>query len=68
MPAAKTQPESPSAALAPAIRDLPITLPSLQIAVVRVQVPMPDDDYEAFMNTLKAMKSALIAKPGKEKS
>jgi hypothetical protein len=41
-------------------RDLPVTLPSLEIAVLRVPVPMSEEDYETLTNALTAMKRALV--------
>jgi hypothetical protein len=45
-------------------RELPITLPSLNIAILRVKVPMDEQDYSALENSIKAFKNALVAKPG----
>jgi hypothetical protein len=41
-------------------RDLPITLPSLELAVLRVPVPMTEEDFTALMSTLNAMKKRLV--------
>jgi len=45
-------------------RDLPVTLPSLEIATLRVQVPMSEEDYNALAGALTAMKKALVKPPG----
>lgn len=45
----------------PTVRDLPVTLPSLDIAVLRVRVPMTSADYDALMGALAGMKHALVA-------
>jgi hypothetical protein len=42
------------------IRELPVTLPSLQIAVLKLPVPMTEIDYTTLVNSLTAMKGALI--------
>ena len=45
------------------MRDLAITLPtSLEVAVIRLPIPMSDADYRTIMRSLKAMKDALVAK------
>jgi hypothetical protein len=42
-------------------RDLPITLPSnLDIAVLRVPVPMTPQDFKTLVNTLNAMEKSLV--------
>ncbi len=41
-------------------RDLPVTLPSLEIAVLRVPVPMTEEDYQTLTGALAAMKKALV--------
>jgi hypothetical protein len=45
------------------MRDLPITLPSLQVAVIRVPFPMDPTDYDAMLASLAAFKPALIKQP-----
>jgi hypothetical protein len=50
------------------IRELPVTLPSLQIAVLKLPVPMTETDYATLVNTLNAMKAALVRQePTQEK-
>ena len=41
-------------------RDLPITLPSLNIAVLRLPVPMTEVDFTTLINSLTLMKGALV--------
>jgi hypothetical protein len=49
-------PENPSGG---ATRELPITLPSLEIAVLRLPVPMTEEDYDTLLQALEGMKKAL---------
>jgi hypothetical protein len=49
-------------------RELPITLPSLNIAVLRVPFPMDSADYDALETTLKAFKTALTKQVSKGES
>lgn len=45
------------------LRDLPITLPSLELAVLRVPVPMSTEDFDALVSALNAMKKKLVGTP-----
>lgn len=45
------------------MRDFPITLPSLQIAVLRLPVPMSAADYVWLMELLEAMRAGLVGPP-----
>ncbi len=45
-------------------RELPVTLPSLEIAVLKLPVPMSEDDFATLVNTLTGFKKNLIATPG----
>jgi hypothetical protein len=47
--------------------DLPVTLPSLEIAVFRVPVPMSEDDYKTITSSLATMKKALVREGDPEK-
>ncbi len=47
----------------PVMRDLPITLPSLQVAIIRVPFPMDLTDYDALSASLAAFKPALVKQP-----
>jgi len=42
------------------MRDLPVTLPSLNVAVVRVPTRMTTQDYDVLMASLEAWKPALV--------
>jgi len=44
-------------------RELPITLPSLQVAILKVACPMSEEDYEALSNALELFRNALTKKP-----
>jgi hypothetical protein len=46
-----------------AMRDLPVTLPSLNIAILRVPSPMTELDFTTLIDSLNAWKPALTAKP-----
>ena len=63
-PAATKTPKKPM--LGTAMRDLPITLPSLAVAVLRVPVPMTEDDFNALSMSLTAFKPSLTKKPEKQ--
>lgn len=42
------------------MRDLPITLPSLAVAVLRVPVPMTKTDFDALLSALQSFEGALL--------
>jgi hypothetical protein len=42
------------------LRELPVTLPSLEIAILKLPVPMSEEDYSTLVNALGAMKKALV--------
>lgn len=42
-------------------RDLPFTLPSLTVVVLRLPVPISEEDYEALIGHLEGMRPALTA-------
>lgn len=44
------------------MRELPITLPSLNIAVLKIPTPMSELDFTTLVNSLAAWKDALVAK------
>lgn len=48
------------------MRDFPITLPSLVIAVIRIPVPMDEQDYDALISALSYMKDALLKNPAQD--
>lgn len=50
------------------MRELPITLPSLEIAIIKVPVPMSSIDYENLMATLALWKDALVKEPMSEET
>lgn len=45
------------------MRELPITLPSLSVAVLKIPQPMTATDFDFLSNTLAALKAALTAAP-----
>lgn len=45
------------------MRELPITLPSLNIAVLKVPTPMTEIDFTTLVSSLNAWKDALVQKP-----
>ncbi|MDZ4820277.1 MAG: hypothetical protein SGJ20_15025 [Planctomycetota bacterium] len=53
----------PTGATATNMRDFPVTLPSLNIAVVRVPAKMTELDFSTLINMLKAWKPALVSGP-----
>jgi len=44
------------------MRELPVTLPSLAIAVVKVPEEMSELDFSTLVNTINAWKQALVAR------
>lgn len=44
------------------MRDFPITLPSLSIAVIRVPYPMSERDFDFFYDAIGNLKEALVRK------
>lgn len=62
-PRKKPKGSPPKPTTGPAMKDLPITLPSLAVAVLRVPVPMTDDDFQALSTMLAAFKPSLTKKP-----
>lgn len=44
-------------------RELPITLPSLQVAILRVPCPMTEADYKVLADSLALFKTALTKQP-----
>lgn len=64
-PFQKVKAKSPTGGAA--MRELPITLPSLNIAVLKVPTPMTELDFTTLVNSLAAWKAALVppSKPTK---
>ncbi|MBI3407462.1 MAG: hypothetical protein HY040_03790 [Planctomycetes bacterium] len=48
------------------MREFPVTLPSLTIAVLKVPVPMTEEDFDSFAETLARMKKSLTRTAEKE--
>jgi hypothetical protein len=49
--------------VASGVRDIPISLPSLEIAVVRAPLSMSEEDYNYLMEALTRMKKKLVQNP-----
>jgi len=61
-PPAPQKKDPPKPKDGPTMRDLPITLPSLAVAVLRVPVPMSEADFMALSTMLTAFKPSLVNK------
>ena len=59
----REKPQQFSVAPIGSTRKLPITLPSLQVAVLDVPFPMSEDDFKALSDSLAMFKNALTKKP-----
>lgn len=50
----------------PTMRDLPITLPSLAVAILRLPCPMTEEDFQTLSAMLTAYKPSLTKKPSRD--
>jgi len=53
-------PETDASAAGPRMRELPVTLPSLSIAIVRLPERMTERDFTTLVDTIRAWKDALV--------
>ena len=42
------------------MRDFPLTLPSLEVATIRLPVPMSEEDFDTLVSSLQSMKRSLL--------
>jgi len=63
IPLVGTPPTARKRPFQPGVRELPITLPSLNVATLSLPIPMTPGDYDYLKTALETLRAALVATP-----